>query len=152
MVVLVGMIGFHRIRFLEVLATHVDQHCVTTHFSKRLVSYNDVDGPNSPVQLMFADGSSATADILIGCDGIHSTVRHQLLESAAARCESTGVQEDLTTAEKLRASIEPVWTGSTVYRSVISSEMLAEKCPNALSLSRPIYVSASPCLYLRCLV
>ena len=39
---------------------------------KRLIAAHHVDGG---VRASFSDGSDATADILIGCDGIHSTVR-----------------------------------------------------------------------------
>ncbi len=39
---------------------------------KRLVSAED---RGNAVRAVFADGSEATADVLIGCDGVHSTVR-----------------------------------------------------------------------------
>jgi FAD-dependent urate hydroxylase len=46
---------------------------------KRLVSASPVDGG---VRATFADGSSAVGDVLIGCDGVHSTVR-RLIDPAA---------------------------------------------------------------------
>jgi FAD-dependent urate hydroxylase len=48
---------------------------------RRLVAAEDVDGA---VQARFADGSDATADVLIGCDGIHSTVRRIIDPNAPA--------------------------------------------------------------------
>lgn len=41
-------------------------------YGKRLVKVENVDGG---VQAQFADGTDATGDILLGCDGVHSTVR-----------------------------------------------------------------------------
>ncbi|KAL5095521.1 hypothetical protein Trisim1_000292 [Trichoderma cf. simile WF8] len=47
-------------------------------FGKQLVSYDDNDA-NSKVVLHFADGTTAEADVVLGCDGIHSTTRKTLL-------------------------------------------------------------------------
>lgn len=47
-------------------------------FDKRLVSYQD-EMDSDRVVLHFADGGSANAHVLIGCDGIHSTIRELLL-------------------------------------------------------------------------
>ncbi|RMZ82269.1 hypothetical protein DV738_g1890, partial [Chaetothyriales sp. CBS 135597] len=52
------------------------------HFGKQFVGYeddSDGDKKSSRVVLHFADGSTAEADVLVGCDGIHSSVREQLL-------------------------------------------------------------------------
>ncbi|RYC64064.1 hypothetical protein CHU98_g2144 [Xylaria longipes] len=47
-------------------------------FGKQLVSYDDAE-ENSKVVLHFEDGSTAKADALLGCDGVHSTTRKTLL-------------------------------------------------------------------------
>lgn len=47
-------------------------------FGKQLVGYDDNE-ENDQVILRFADGSTAKADVVIGCDGIHSTTREVLL-------------------------------------------------------------------------
>lgn len=49
-----------------------------TVFGKQLVDYEDND-ENDKVILNFADGSTAKADVVIGCDGIHSATREVLL-------------------------------------------------------------------------
>ncbi|KAH6641049.1 hypothetical protein F5144DRAFT_590430 [Chaetomium tenue] len=49
-----------------------------TEFGKRLVEYID-DEKSDKVVLRFADGSRAEADVVIGCDGIHSATRKLLL-------------------------------------------------------------------------
>jgi len=48
---------------------------------KRLVA---ADESASGVRATFADGSQATADMLIGCDGVHSTVRRMIDPTAPA--------------------------------------------------------------------
>jgi 6-hydroxynicotinate 3-monooxygenase len=48
----------------------------TIHFGKRLV---DLDQDASTVRMKFADGSSATAEVVIGADGVFSKVREWLL-------------------------------------------------------------------------
>ena len=48
---------------------------------RRLVAAENVDGG---VRARFADGSDATGDVLIGCDGIHSTVRRIIDPNAPA--------------------------------------------------------------------
>lgn len=47
-------------------------------FGKHLVEYED-DEHSDRVVLRFADGSTASADMIIGCDGIHSSTRALLL-------------------------------------------------------------------------
>ncbi len=45
---------------------------ISVEFNKRLVSAEDTGGG---VHATFADGSQATGDVVIGCDGVHSTAR-----------------------------------------------------------------------------
>jgi salicylate hydroxylase len=47
-------------------------------FGKQLVGYEDKD-TNSKVVLRFDDGTTAEADVLVGCDGIHSKTRENML-------------------------------------------------------------------------
>lgn len=53
---------------------------VTIHYGKQLVGLDDQ--PGSPVGLRFADGSGAEADLVVGADGIRSSVRRLLLPDA----------------------------------------------------------------------
>ncbi|KAI0964940.1 FAD/NAD(P)-binding domain-containing protein [Xylaria arbuscula] len=68
--------GCLRFEFLEELSRVLPRGIVS--FGKELASYED-RGVGSGVSLQFLDGSSAECDILIGCDGVNSRVRKQML-------------------------------------------------------------------------
>jgi 2-polyprenyl-6-methoxyphenol hydroxylase-like FAD-dependent oxidoreductase len=57
----------------QILATGLDD---VLHFGRAATGY-EID--EQGVRLNFADGSSATGDVLVGADGIHSAIRAQLL-------------------------------------------------------------------------
>ncbi|KAF4313968.1 putative monooxygenase FAD-binding protein [Botryosphaeria dothidea] len=65
--------------FVKMLGEGID-----VQYGKRLVSLDATSGPG--VTATFADGSTASASLLVGADGAHSAVRKQLLgpEKAAA--------------------------------------------------------------------
>lgn len=56
--------------------------------------------------LRFADGSTARADIVVGADGVHSTVRDSLFEVA-----------------------EPAFTGKVAYRAVFGTNLVTGRLP-----------------------
>jgi 2-polyprenyl-6-methoxyphenol hydroxylase-like FAD-dependent oxidoreductase len=68
-----------RAELFEALADHTRAQGVAMHYDSRLTSV--VEGPDG-VTAVFADGRSATADVLIGADGIRSTVRALIDPSA----------------------------------------------------------------------
>ncbi|KAI9061735.1 FAD/NAD-P-binding domain-containing protein [Trametes sanguinea] len=109
-----GCIRFHRAQFLDVLVDHLPSD--VAHFGKRLTSYTtptinlNEPGRASEILLHFADGSSATCDLLIGCDGIKSVIRKQMIEDHVHK--SGG---DPTLLEH----IEPIWSGRIAYRGLI---------------------------------
>ncbi|KAH8799825.1 hypothetical protein F5884DRAFT_868939 [Xylogone sp. PMI_703] len=71
-----GFSGAHRGHFIqEIVKLMPEGHVI---FSKRLLKFEDKDD-NSKVVLKFADGTTAEADAVIGCDGIKSRVRQLLL-------------------------------------------------------------------------
>lgn len=78
------------------------------HFGQQLLSYLQ-GGPEGPISLQFSDGSTTTCDILVGCDGIQSCVRGQMLR-VKSREERRPELLDL---------VEPVWTGTIAYRGLV---------------------------------
>ncbi|KAI0930204.1 hypothetical protein AcV5_006981 [Taiwanofungus camphoratus] len=106
-----GCIRFHRAQFLDVLVDHLPDG--VAHFGKRLRSYSCRSHEDS-VKLHFVDGTIATCDLLVGCDGIKSVVRQQLLEEKATEGQSHFLD-----------FIDPVWTGTIAYRGLIPVGHLA---------------------------
>ncbi|EPS94143.1 hypothetical protein FOMPIDRAFT_1033475 [Fomitopsis schrenkii] len=106
-----GCIRFHRAHFLDVFVDALPED--VAHFGKRLVSYSQVE-PDGPLQLCFSDDTTASCDILVGCDGIKSTVRKQMFEEKVA---ATG-------QKALLRYIDPVWTGTMAYRGLIPVDHL----------------------------
>ena len=73
----------HRAAFLDALVQHVPP--ARTHFHKRCthLTVPDDDGATSTsaITLHFADGSAATADVVLGADGIKSAVRRHTTDT-----------------------------------------------------------------------
>jgi len=73
-----------RMTLRQVLLTGLEEH---VHFDKTFTAYEQhADGS---VTAHFADGTQATADLLVGADGARSKVRRQLLPHA--KLENTGM-------------------------------------------------------------
>ncbi|GAA3601275.1 FAD-dependent monooxygenase [Nonomuraea rosea] len=77
----------HRNQLTRALHDRAVAGGVTIEYGKRLV---DVRESGTGVTASFADGSTATADVLIGADGIRSTVR-RLIDPDAAGPRFTGL-------------------------------------------------------------
>ena len=107
-----GCIRFHRAHFLEVLLRHLPEG--VAHFGKRLTSYKEA---SQGVFLNFADGTSTSCDLLVGCDGIKSTIRKQMYE-----------QEVIKGKPYLEEFVEPTWSGTMIYRALVPAERLANIC------------------------
>ncbi|PPQ77194.1 hypothetical protein CVT25_011040 [Psilocybe cyanescens] len=102
-------IRFHRAQFLDIFVNHLPTG--VAHFGKRLLSYSrDLKG--SYTTLHFEDGTSAICDILVGADGIKSTIRSQMFRETAETNQDPSF---------LRF-IPPVWTGTMAYRGLIRAQ------------------------------
>jgi salicylate hydroxylase len=81
----------HRAALHRVLAREVP----AVRLGRRLVGWSQAPGQ---VRLSFADGSSATADLLVGADGVHSVIR-----------------------QSIAGDEEAVFSGVTAYRGLVAS-------------------------------
>ncbi|KAH8117595.1 FAD/NAD-binding domain-containing protein [Phellopilus nigrolimitatus] len=84
-------LSIHRAVFLDALVHLVDT--AKTHFNKRCIGLHAPTSPSEPAQMQieFADGSRAQADVVLGADGIKSAVRTFVLgvDVAQAACKYT---------------------------------------------------------------
>ncbi|KZV75602.1 FAD/NAD-P-binding domain-containing protein [Peniophora sp. CONT] len=70
-------LGLHRASFLEALADNIDNSMITEHFKKRCNHIQRLD--SGRIRLNFADGTNHETDVVIGADGLKSTVRRFVL-------------------------------------------------------------------------
>ena len=125
---------FHRAEFLKVLKKHVpSSYC--THFSKRLVSYQDA--PTGPVVLHFNDGTTAKCDILIGADGVKSAVRGSMFTSLASTAK------DECQAALYRQCVDATWSGVVFYRGLAQADAFTADYPDHPAISTTAVVSIS---------
>ncbi|CEJ56610.1 Putative Salicylate hydroxylase [Penicillium brasilianum] len=97
-----GQTTLRRADFLEALVGLIPPEIV--HFGKRLDKVTeDADG----VELVFEDGSSVVADVVVGCDGIKSRVKESMFP---------GTSEDTL----------PRYSGMYGYRAVLDMEDMIE--------------------------
>ena len=85
-----------------------------------------------------ADGSTATGDILIGADGIHSTVRGQMFGKELPRYTGNVAWRGLVPAERVAhldvADVTGVWMGPN--RSIVQYYVAAGRTFNWIGISR----------------
>ena len=118
----------HRQHLVDILKQHLPSSCMI-HFNKRLTKY-DMLSPGSLI-LYFADNSTATTDVLVGADGIRSSVRKTLFET---------IDPDVVDPSKIRHYADPSWTGTFVYRAVFPAEKLSKIDPNNQALRHMMMV------------
>ncbi|RPD62092.1 FAD/NAD(P)-binding domain-containing protein [Lentinus tigrinus ALCF2SS1-7] len=87
------------------------------HLRKRFVSYVQPANGMGPIEVRFQDGTTATCDILVGADGVRSAVRASMYSQLAQAAEAEGKQQE---ADDLKHHISPVFSGATIYRTVIN--------------------------------
>ncbi|KAF2229126.1 putative salicylate hydroxylase [Viridothelium virens] len=101
-----GMQSVHRARFLDGLVTLIPPQ--RAHFGKRLIKLEHNETEEVGCVMHFKDGTSASADAVIGADGIHSAVRKYLL----------GENHPAT---------NPQFTGTAAYRGIVSMDAAVER-------------------------
>ncbi|TFB04574.1 Salicylate hydroxylase [Trichoderma ghanense] len=82
----VRQLSVHRAEFLQVLYDHLratsEARLETNKRAVEIVDDGDPERGSKTTTIRFADGSSASADLVIACDGIHSNVRRQFSKSS----------------------------------------------------------------------
>ena len=96
------------------------------------------DQDDHGVTISFRDGSTATGDVLIGADGIHSTVRGQMFGSELPRYTGNVAWRGLVPAERVAhldiAGVAGVWMGPN--RSIVQYYIAGGKTFNWIGISR----------------
>lgn len=98
------MMSMHRGDMLQLLVDAVEPN--TVRFGKRAVGIDNA--PGGGVRVTFDDGTVAEADLVIGADGVNSTIR-----------------------EILQGAEPPVFTGTVAYRSIFPVSRLGDFRPKA---------------------
>ncbi|TKY86478.1 hypothetical protein EX895_004627 [Sporisorium graminicola] len=108
-----GMASIHRAEWLDTFIKKVPREIC--QFGKRLktVHHPPADAPDAKVKIDFEDGTSHEADLVIGCDGIHSRVRGAL-DAATAGPSAVAGSDAL------------VWSGTWAYRGLIPRERFVD--------------------------
>ncbi|KAM0425807.1 hypothetical protein ACHAPT_009058 [Fusarium lateritium] len=67
-----GYLRIKRTELQKVMTDAIDKAAIPIHYNKQLTSIKDTA---EGVEVTFSDGTVDTGDLLLGCDGIHSSVR-----------------------------------------------------------------------------
>ncbi|KAL0948114.1 hypothetical protein HGRIS_010731 [Hohenbuehelia grisea] len=158
-----GPITYHRADFQRTLLAAIPAEMrARFHLSQRLVSYKERevsapspselsdDSPLHPVELLFADGTKASCDVLIGADGVKSAVRRQMMTDVArhVRDGSWNSLQNNNTGEPLRIEeeaaeyercIEPMFSGWIAYRGLVPTSVLRALMPEHRAILAPTH-------------
>lgn len=101
-----GYLRIRRADIMDVLLGATERENIPIHFGKTLTS---IEEKNDRVAVQFADGTTDKADFLLGCDGIHSSVR-KLYVDPGVKPEYTGISNmfSLVPAHNLSATSDPI--------------------------------------------
>ncbi|KAK5994735.1 6-hydroxynicotinate 3-monooxygenase-like protein [Cladobotryum mycophilum] len=111
-----GLMRVLRSDLVDILLGATEKNNIPVHFGKSLMKITEDE---NHVTIEFSDGTTETADVLLGCDGIHSTVR------------------------KLHVSpeVEPEYTGLSTMFSILPTSHLSEQ---HRSLDSALHVTLTP--------
>ncbi|KAH8896668.1 FAD/NAD(P)-binding domain-containing protein [Thozetella sp. PMI_491] len=97
------IVAMARSAFLDILLGFIrERNAAQLHTKKKCTGLTDL---GDAVRIAFADGTTAEADLVIGCDGIRSTVRSQYIQDDA------------------------IYSGKIAYRGVVPIEKLPTSWP-----------------------
>jgi salicylate hydroxylase len=102
--------GVHRVALLQALAQRLGGDGL--NLARRCVG---VDERRSGVELRFADGASAAADLVVGADGVHSVIRPHVVGEVRGRFSGTVGYRGLVAVEDMPSLPDPTplqfWAG-----------------------------------------
>jgi len=78
--------------------------------------------------------------VLIGADGLKSVVRKAMLNEKADRAKAQGRWKEVS---EMLSSVDPVWSGTNAYRTLIPAERLRARAPTHAVLTSPMQVAIS---------
>ncbi|KAL4262743.1 FAD/NAD(P)-binding domain superfamily protein [Pleurotus pulmonarius] len=122
-----GPLNVPRPKLLDMLQAKLGLNCKLL-LSKHVADYS-YDDSHSQVLINFSDGTTDSANILVGADGVHSTIRKLLFTALA--------HQDPPNAESYLNHIPPKWSGTYAYRCNVSADALRARYPSHRSLSNP---------------
>lgn len=112
-------LGLHRATFLAQLVNILKEtNRATIHFAKRCDHFVQSEA-NEEVTIHFKDGTTATCELLIGSDGIRSSIRKQLIGGMVGD-KGWDAQDKTIDASGLRFS------GTVAYRGLINTANLPD--------------------------
>lgn len=121
---------------LDILQALSSDKC-TIHTSKRLVEYH-TESSKGCVTLIFDDGSTATADVLVGADGVYSLTRATMYRSLENTKPEAGYKQ----------FINPIWSGTHAYRCTVDLPKFKAIYPNHQALVQPKIVRKCALMFL----
>ncbi|KAL2193952.1 hypothetical protein P885DRAFT_44190 [Corynascus similis CBS 632.67] len=131
-----GFQGSLRSAFLDEWSKQISPSAV--QFNKHLDTFTELTGPDSPsnkVLLHFTDGTTATADAVVGCDGIRSRVRQLLL----ARPPSSSLSLATSPSSELPPAAHPTYTQKFCFRALAPMTAALSALGRARASSRHMY-------------
>ncbi|KAJ5775868.1 uncharacterized protein N7511_000879 [Penicillium nucicola] len=96
-----GYLRINRVDLVQCLRDSAQKYGIPIHYDKQIQS---IDDRGDSVTVTFSDGTSDTASLLLGCDGIHSSVRRLHVDSEIAPVYSgisaiSSIVDDVTNKE-----------------------------------------------------
>ena len=126
------MLLMHRADVQDIFLKYISPD-IKMHLSHRLESYSYNDCATQRIELKFRGGQKAKCDLLIAADGVHSAVRQVFLPRLAKKLGRPELLE----------SLEPIFSGSRVFRGLVPAEELSKVWPNHPALTKPHQVSCA---------
>jgi len=101
--------------------------CARVEWGKKLVSYENIgvveDKEEAPITLHFEDGTTSSADLLIGADGVRSSVIQTLLGTSTSSSPSPPQQQNKTCVLDVDSQDYPLGSNAHINTNGHSTEM-----------------------------